>query len=66
MALYMDVHERQRRLNALRSSHFFGHCTDDELQPLLPLMKLERFVYVQWNACQNKHQVGEPICLVDF
>jgi hypothetical protein len=46
MTLYMDVHERQRRLNALRTSQFFGRCTNHELQPLLPLMRLERFAYV--------------------
>lgn len=41
-----DDRERKRRLKALRSSHMFNYCNDEDLIALLPHMKLETYTYV--------------------
>lgn len=41
----LEVAERRRRLDALRTSQFFAHCTDEELLPIVAAMKIETFKY---------------------
>ena len=47
--------EMQRRINALRSSQFFCHCTDNELRGLAQDMKEEIFRYVCVCVCVCAH-----------